>query len=193
MQALLDPVAGAGPVGLKERLRVGGGDLLNRLGCKRAEPNRGPARSRGARDRKLAVGVHRLHPGWAEQHRQLELDTHDRDRLVALLGRLRDVGREPELPECGQVVLERHPALGAGDDRLVDRAWECPPGAALGFGDGLEPAAGHQARFECPAATGGRPPAATLISCSSPCPSTHSGSGPSSARPVKNLAAMQPP
>ena len=35
-----------------------------------------------------------------------------------------------------------------------------------------------------------RSPAA---SARSPCPFTHSGSGPSSGRPVKNFAAMQPP
>lgn len=35
--------------------------------------------------------------------------------------------------------------------------------------------------------------ASTAASAASPWPSTHSGSGPSIGRPVKNLAAMQPP
>ena len=35
--------------------------------------------------------------------------------------------------------------------------------------------------------------ASTLASAASPWPRTHSGSGPSSGRPVKNFAAMQPP
>ena len=33
----------------------------------------------------------------------------------------------------------------------------------------------------------------TAASAASPWPCTHSGSGPSSGRPVKNFAAMQPP
>ena len=37
------------------------------------------------------------------------------------------------------------------------------------------------------------PPASAARRAASPCPFTHSGSGPSSGRPVKNLAAMQPP
>src|SRR6185312_464030 len=36
-------------------------------------------------------------------------------------------------------------------------------------------------------------PAPTAARSSSPWPLTHSGSGPSRGRPVKNLAAMQPP
>ena len=39
--------------------------------------------------------------------------------------------------------------------------------------------------------TRGRP--CRAASAASPCPCTHSGSGPSSGRPVKNLAAMHPP
>ena len=39
----------------------------------------------------------------------------------------------------------------------------------------------------------GRPTGASAASAASPCPYTHSGSGPSSGSPVKNFAAMHPP
>ncbi len=116
-----DLVARAAPVDLEERLGVGRDHLLDRLARERAEPDRRAASGRGARDRELAVGMDRLHAGRRDQHRQRELLAHHGRGHVPRRRQVADVGREPELPERGDVVRERHPGLGPRDQRRVHR------------------------------------------------------------------------
>jgi len=59
----------------------------------------------------------------------------------------------------------------------------------VGIGTGVP----SRVTFEWPMAACARAPSAIDASAVSPWPCTHSGSGPSSGRPVKNFAAMHPP
>ena len=135
---------------------------------------------------------------------------HHRRRQVPLRRDARDVGGEAQLAERLDVVAQCQPALGAGPDRLEDARRKPPFGPPLGLGDGSRttrrPSAEHLqagdgiliARPAWALSASGRWRAAGIrrtvcVSRASPCPSTHSGSGPSSGSPVKNLAAMQPP
>ena len=82
-------LAGADPVHLEERLRVGRDDLLDRLAGERGQPHRHAAGGGGPGDGDLAVGVHRLHAGRADQHRHRHRLAHDRDAHVPLVGQAR--------------------------------------------------------------------------------------------------------
>ena len=116
-----DRVAVAQPVDLEEGLGVGGDDLFDRLAGERRQPHRGAAGGGRAGDGHLAVGVHGLHAGRRDQHRQRNVLAHHGCRQIALLGGADDVRGEAELAERLDVVGERQALLAAGEQRGVDR------------------------------------------------------------------------
>ena len=58
-------------------------------------------------------------------------------------------GAKPELAVGGDVVLERDAALGAGDQRAVDRLGQALLGAPLRLGHRLEPLVCHDRDLSC--------------------------------------------
>ena len=121
-------------------------------------------------------------------------------------------GAKPSSRERGDVVVERQAALGAGEERAVDRRRQplLAPAAAprrpisnqpLPSDAGRLVAADAASSSHARSRGGRREWSADGCGASrsprseraSPWPCTHSGSGPSSGRPVKNFAAMQPP
>ena len=89
-----DGVAPAGPVGLEERLRVGGDDVLDRLAGERAEPDGDATRRGGPGDGDLAVGMDGLHAGRRDEHRHRDRLAHHRRRhaRAGRAGRRRPAG-----------------------------------------------------------------------------------------------------
>ena len=128
-------------------------------------------------------------------------------------GSAADVRGEAELAERGDVVGERQPASEPATSAEYTDFGQAPLGPPLGHRHRLEPAAGISVTAQADpsglsshararraalghvdrAAAGPDRSPARRPAARSPCPSTHSGSGPSSGSPVKNLAAMQPP
>ena len=140
---LEDFIPRADPIDLEEGLRVGGDHLLDRLAGKRAEAHGGAAGGRGPGDRHLAVGVDGLDAGRRDQDRQGDGLAHDRGGQVAGGRRSGDVGCEPELAVGGDVVLDRDPLLGTGQQGGVDRFGQALLGPALGLQNRLEPFVAH--------------------------------------------------
>ena len=133
------------PIGLEQRHRLGRDHLFDRLAGERAQPHRHASRRGGAGDGQLAVGVHGLHAGRRDDHRHRDLQIEDRRRHVA--GRRLSGGHrpQPELGERGDVVLDRDPAIGSGDERSVHGLREASLGTPLGDGHGFEPSVAHVA------------------------------------------------
>src|SRR5690606_14165605 len=118
-----------------------------------------------------------------------------------------------ELAERLDVVGDGQTLLAAGDQGAVHRLGQSLLGAFLGDRDRLKPfvachghtglslqsrAGGLVSSFKATGpprewSTRGLGLVRSRASAGAPWPSTHSGSGPSSGRPVKNFAAMQPP
>ena len=61
LQTLLDAVPRARPIGLEERLRIGGDDLLDGLAAERTERHRRTTGGGGTGDGDLGAGMHGLH------------------------------------------------------------------------------------------------------------------------------------
>ena len=105
----------------------------------------------------------------------------------------RDVGLVPG--ELGERGAHAAPGLTAsGGRRPGSRRTARQAGVGLLVSPAAGAPVGASAASTCPVdglRRGARPPRAARAR--SPWPSTHSGSGPSSGRPVKNFAAMQPP
>ena len=159
-----DLLPGTAPVELEEGLGVGRHDVFDRLGRERAQPDGGAPVGRRARDRHLGPGVDGLNPGRRHEDRERDRLSHDGDAEVPLLREPGHMGREAELAEGGQVVLVGEAALGAGQERFVDR-WRKPLlGSALRLGHRLEPRPRHRAILPDPrlaqwvrSVAGGRP------------------------------------
>ena len=85
----------------------------------------------------------RLDAGGGDEDRERELLAHDRRLERPLLRLAGDVRREPELSERRDVVRERHPGLGARQQREIDRSRQGTLRAPLRLRHAFKPASGH--------------------------------------------------
>ena len=82
-------------------------------------------------------------PGGGDEDGERDLLAHDLGGQVPALGKAGHVGGEAELAVGGDVVLHRDAALGAGDQRPVDRLGQALLGAPLRLGHRFEPLVCH--------------------------------------------------
>ena len=82
-------------------------------------------------------------PVGRDEDRERDLLAHDLGGQVPAVGQAGHVRGEAQLAERGDVVLDRDAALGAGDQRAVDRLGQALLGPPLGLGHRLEPLVCH--------------------------------------------------
>ena len=106
-------------------MRIGRRHHFDGLAGKRAEPDRSSGRRRPASDGELSRGVHGLHPGRRDDHRERDRLAQHRCRELPIAGIAgRDPGEQAELAECPHVVRERDPSSRARLQRHIHRPWK---------------------------------------------------------------------